>query len=140
MGSVHGLAAILPAMIGRGSGHIAVVSSVAGYRGLPTAAAYGATKASLINMCEALAFDLHGTGVRLQLVNPGFVDTPLTRRNSFPMPFLMTVEDAAERIHRGLRSRKFEIAFPRRFTLWLKLMRILPYALYFPILRRATGG
>jgi NAD(P)-dependent dehydrogenase (short-subunit alcohol dehydrogenase family) len=139
MGCVHGLAAILPAMIGRGAGHVAVISSVAGYRGLPTAAAYGATKAALINMCEALLFDLDGTGVRLQLVNPGFVDTPLTRRNSFPMPFLMTVEDAASRIHRGLRLRKFEIAFPRRFTIWLKLMRILPYALYFPILRRATG-
>jgi len=140
MGVVHALGVVLPAMLSRKAGHLVVVSSVAGYRGLPTAAAYGATKAGLINMCESLAFDLDGTGVRLQLVDPGFVDTPLARRNPFPMPFLMKSEDAAARIRRGLASNRFEITFPRRFTFWLKVLRILPYALYFPLIRRFTGA
>ncbi|MSO88763.1 MAG: SDR family NAD(P)-dependent oxidoreductase [Rhodospirillaceae bacterium] len=139
MGVVNGIAALLPRMVERRGGHIAVVSSVAGYRGLPTAAAYGATKAALINMCEALKFDLDRCGIRLSLVNPGFVKTPLTDENPFPMPFLMSAEDAADRLVRGLASGGFEITFPRRFALLLKALRCLPYRLYFPILKRATG-
>lgn len=134
-GVVHGLAAVLPRMIERGHGRIAVVASVSGYRGLPTAAAYGATKAALINMCEALKPELDRSGVRLTLINPGFVETPLTDRNDFPMPFLISAEKAADRIVRGLERGAFEIAFPRRFTFLLKLARCLPYALYF----RLTG-
>lgn len=137
-GTVNMLAAILPAMMETGAGKIAVVASVAGYRGLPTGAAYGATKAALINLCESLKFDLDRAGVRIQVVNPGFVKTPLTDKNEFKMPFLMPVDKAVDRLVSGLASNRFETTFPRRFTWMLKLMRCLPYALYFPIARRAT--
>jgi short-subunit dehydrogenase len=136
MGTVHCLAALLPGMIARRGGHIAVVASVAGYRGLPTSAAYGMTKAGLINMAEALKPELDGLGVRLQVVNPGFVRTPLTDKNPFPMPFLMEVEDAADALYRGLGSERFEIVFPRRFAYMLKVLRCLPAPLAFAITRR----
>ena len=136
MGVVHGLAAVLPKFIDRRKGHIAVVSSVAGYRGLPSAAAYGATKAALINMCEALKPELDAVNVKLTLINPGFVKTPLTEKNEFAMPFLMDVNAAAERIVRGLEKTRFEITFPRRFTWMLKVLRVLPYPLYFAATRK----
>lgn len=138
IGTVHVLEAVMPDMIERRRGHIAVVSSVAGYRGLPRAAAYGATKAALINMCESLKFDLDRAGVKLQLVDPGFVETPLTAKNDFKMPFLMKSDLAAKRFYTGLLSNRFEITFPKRFTWQLKLMRCLPYAVYFAIVRRTT--
>jgi NADP-dependent 3-hydroxy acid dehydrogenase YdfG len=141
MGAVNCLGALLPRMIGRKGGQIAVVSSVAGYSGLPTAAAYGATKAALINMCEGLYLECARNNVDLRLINPGFVRTPLTDRNPFPMPFLMEAEDAAARVFVGLtRGRGFEITFPRRFALMLKFLRILPYRLYFALIRRSTGA
>jgi short-subunit dehydrogenase len=139
MGAVNGIAAVLPGFIARRAGHIAVVSSVAGYRGLPQAAAYGPTKAALINLCEALKPDLDRYGVRVSVINPGFVRTPLTDRNEFPMPFLMEAADAAARIVAGLDRGAFEISFPRRFTFMLKLARVLPYSLYFRLVKRATG-
>ncbi|TNF02411.1 MAG: SDR family NAD(P)-dependent oxidoreductase [Gammaproteobacteria bacterium] len=117
------------------AGHIAVMSSVAGYRGLPTAAAYCASKAALISLCESLYMDIQGTGIRLQVINPGFVRTPLTDKNDFHMPALMEPEDAAEAIYRGLCSQRFEITFPARFVYWLKLLRILPHRLYLPLMR-----
>ena len=138
MGSVHVLEAIMPDMIARGSGHIAVVSSVAGYRGLPAASAYGATKAALINMCESLKFDLDQAGVKLQLVDPGFVETPLTALNDFKMPFLMKADSAAQAFYRGLLSDQFEITFPKRFTWQLKFLRCLPYTAYFSLVRRSA--
>jgi len=138
MGSVHVLEATMPDMIARGSGQIAVVSSVAGYRGLPAASAYGATKAALINMCESLKFDLDRAGVKLQLVDPGFVETPLTAKNDFKMPFLMKADAAAQAFYRGLLSDQFEIVFPKRFAWQLKFLRCLPYAAYFPLVRRST--
>ena len=138
MGTAACLEALMPRMIARGRGRIAVVASVAGYRGLPTSAYYGATKAALINLAESLRFDLARAGVTIQLIDPGFVKTPLTDRNEFPMPFLISAELAADRIASGLRSRRFEIAFPRRFVWMLKLLRCLPYALYFPLVGRST--
>ena len=138
MGTAACLEALMPRMIARGRGRIAVVASVAGYRGLPTSAYYGATKAALINLTESLKFDLDRAGVTMQLIDPGFVKTPLTDRNEFPMPFLISAELAADRIASGLRSRRFEIAFPRRFVWMLKLLRCLPYALYFPLVGRST--
>ena len=135
MGVVHGLAAVLSRFIARRSGHVVVVSSVAGYRGLATGAAYGATKAALTNMCEALKPELDRHGVRITVVNPGFIRTPLTDQNPFKMPFLMEPDGAAERLVRGLDSNRFEITFPRRFTWFLKVLRCLPYALYFPLVR-----
>ena len=139
MGVVHCLDAALASMRGRGTGHIAVVASVAGYRGLPTAAGYGATKAALINLCEALKPECDTLGIKLQLVNPGFVETPLTARNPFPMPFLIPVDRAVDRLVAGLAGDAFEITFPRRFALILKLLRLLPYRLYFPLIRARTG-
>jgi short-subunit dehydrogenase len=136
MGTVNGLAGLVPRMTARRSGHIAVVASVAGYRGLPNAAAYGATKAALINMCEALKVELEPHGVAVSVICPGFVKTPLTDKNSFPMPFLISAETAAEEIARGLASGRFEIAFPRVFAGIMKTLRVMPNALFFAIARR----
>ncbi len=136
MGTVHCLEALLPGMIARRAGRIAVVASLAGYLGLPTSAAYGMTKAGLINMAEALKPELDAYGIHMQIVNPGFVRTPLTDRNPFPMPFLMEAEAAAEAFYRGLRSRRFEIVFPRRFAYLLKILRALPAPLAFGLTRR----
>jgi short-subunit dehydrogenase len=122
----------------RGHGQVVVVASVAGYRGLPQAAAYGPTKAALINLAETLRLELRGTGVDLRLVNPGFVATRLTAKNSFAMPAILTPEDAARRILTGLARSGFEIAFPRAFVTWMKLLRLLPYRLYFPLVARMT--
>ncbi|MBY5520666.1 SDR family NAD(P)-dependent oxidoreductase [Rhizobium leguminosarum] len=133
---------LLPAirhMKAKGQGQIAIVSSVTGYGGLPTGAAYGATKAALINMAESLKFDLDKMGIRIQLVSPGFVDTPATRKNAFPMPALVSVEEAAREIAAGLKSQAFEITFPKRFTAMLKLARLLPYSVYFTLVNRVTG-
>lgn len=136
MGTVYSLAAVLEGMRKRRRGHIAVVASLAGYVGLPTAAAYGMTKAGLINMCEALKPELERMDIALQIVNPGFVRTPLTDQNRFPMPFLMEVDAAAKSFHRGLLSRRFEIVFPWRFAILVKLLRMLPYWAVWAITRR----
>lgn len=134
-GTINCLDFALRHCLAKRSGQIAVMASVAGYRGLPSAAAYCASKAALISLCESLYMDLHSTGVRLQVINPGFVRTPLTDKNSFQMPALMEPEQAAEAIHRGLLSSRFEITFPARFVYWLKLLRILPHRLYLPLMR-----
>jgi short-subunit dehydrogenase len=135
MGTVNCLAAIMPRMTLRGSGHIGVVSSLTGHVGLPSASAYGATKAALINMCEALHPELEAEGVKLSVINPGFVDTPLTRKNDFPMPFLISPEEAARRIMRGLEAGKFEISFPTRMSLLIKLLALLPHSLRLAVTR-----
>lgn len=139
MGTVNCLAPVMSRFMARGSGHIAVVASLAGYRGLPTAGAYGATKAGLINLCEALRPELAARGIDLTLINPGFVRTPLTDRNEFPMPFLIEVEEAVDRILAGLAARDFEVTFPRRFAFLMKLLRVLPDPLFFALSRRMIG-
>jgi short-subunit dehydrogenase len=136
MGVVNCLQAVIPVYLQQGRGQIAVVSSVAGYRGLPKASAYGASKAALINMCEALQPELAAAKVDLRLINPGFVRTPLTDQNKFDMPFLMEVEDAAARMVTGLEGNNFEITFPRRFTWMLKVLRMLPYAVYLRLTKK----
>lgn len=138
-GVVNGLVPLVDSMKRAGRGQIAIVSSVTAYGGLPTSAAYGATKAALTNMAESLKFDLDKMNITIQAVHPGFVDTPATRGNPFPMPALMDVEDAAGRIVAGLGKPGFEITFPRRFTYMLKLLGLLPYPLYFRALNRFTG-
>jgi short-subunit dehydrogenase len=138
-GVANGLAPAMRGMIERKTGCLALVASVAGYRGLPKAAAYGATKAALINMAEALAYDLHPAGVRISLICPGFVDTDATAVNDFDMPFLMQTDEAAERIVKGLKTTAFEIAFPRRFAFILKSMRFLPARAYLWLGRKAMG-
>jgi NAD(P)-dependent dehydrogenase (short-subunit alcohol dehydrogenase family) len=116
-------------------GHISLMGSVAGYRGLPNSLAYGPTKAALINLAETLYLDLHGQGVGVSLINPGFVDTPLTRQNQFPMPGLITPEQAAREILQGWARGEFEIHFPKRFTLWMKALQLLPYPAFFAATR-----
>lgn len=138
-GTVSGLAAVLPGMLARGAGQIAIVASVAGYGGLPRASAYGASKAALINMAEALALELQPRNIRVQVINPGFVRTPATDQNDFEMPFLMEPEVAARRIADGLAKGGFEIAFPRRFAFLLKALHALPAALRQPLIRKGTG-
>ena len=113
------------------SGHISIVSSIAGYRGLPNSSGYGPSKAALTNFSESIYFDFKKFGVRVSIVSPGFIKTPLTDKNEFPMPFLKTPEYAAEKIFNGLvKSSAFEIHFPKGLTLTLKFLRILPYRLY----------
>ena len=131
-------AQLLPRLLKQGSGALAFVSSVAGFRGLPKAAAYGPTKAALINFAETLYLDLAPRGLSVFLINPGFVATPMTAANDFEMPALISPQQAAEEIIAGFGRGSFEIHFPRRFTHWLKLLRILPYGLYFALVRRFT--
>ena len=109
-------------------GHISIVSSIAGYRGLPNSSGYGPSKAALNNFAESIYFDFKKYNVRVSVISPGFIKTPLTDKNDFPMPFL---EFAAEKIYGGLiKSNSFEIHFPKQLTLILKFLRILPYKIY----------
>lgn len=132
--------AILPVLERQASGGIGIVSSVAGYVGLPKALIYGASKAALINFTESLYGDLRPLGIGVYLVSPGFVDTPLTRKNRFAMPALMKAEDAARITLDGIAAGAFEVHYPKRFTRWLKLLRLAPYRLQFAAVRRVTGG
>ena len=120
-------------------GQIGFVASVAGYRGLPKSLIYGPTKAALINFAEALYLDLEPKGIGVRVINPGFVATPLTARNDFAMPALLTPEEAAQQTIAGFASGAFEIHYPKRFTLVLKVLAHLPYRVYFPLIRRFTG-
>lgn len=142
-GALHVLAAVVPGLLASAQAgrapHLSLVASVAGWRGLPQSLAYGPTKAALINLAETLFLDLRPQGVGVSVVNPGFVDTPLTRQNDFTMPALLTPEQAAQAMLRGWERGAFELHFPRRFTLWLKLLRVLPYRWYFPLVHRMTG-
>jgi len=135
LGVVNAMDALLPPMRARRAGHMVLVASVAGYRGLPLASAYGPTKAALINLAESCKSMFERAGLKISVCNPGFVDTPLTENNKFPMPFLMNVDDAAAALEHGIQKGKFEIAFPTRFVLILKFLRALPYALYFPLIK-----
>jgi short-subunit dehydrogenase len=135
---LYGVEAVLPAMLARGEGHIAAVASVAGYRALPTAGAYGASKSALIYAMDTMRFEVEPKGVKVTVINPGFVKTPLTDLNTFKMPALVEADEAAAIIVRGLRKQKQEIHFPARFTWTLKLMRILPYPIYQRIVRAVT--
>jgi NAD(P)-dependent dehydrogenase (short-subunit alcohol dehydrogenase family) len=140
MGVVHCLEALLPRMIERRKGHIAIMASVAGYRGMWRAGGYAPTKAALINLAECLYADAGRYGIKVSIINPGFVDTPMTRGNDFPMPFLVSAEDASRKIIEGLKKGRFEIAFPAPLVWPLKFARILPYGLYFWTLRRFGMG
>ncbi|MFK7942937.1 MAG: SDR family NAD(P)-dependent oxidoreductase [Paracoccaceae bacterium] len=138
-GVANGLEPVLAHMIGRGDGHIALVASVAGYRGLPNAAAYSATKAGLIAMAEALAMDLVDLGVRISVINPGFVETEATSVNEFEMPMLMQPEEAAQKIVEGLGKPGFEIRFPWQFAAFLRAVGLLPNRAYIWAVRKVLG-
>ncbi len=112
-------------------GHISIVSSIAGYRGLPNSSGYGPSKAALNNFAESIYFDFKKHNIRVSIISPGFIKTPLTDKNDFPMPFLRSVEFAAQKIYIGLtKSNSFEIHFPKQLTLILKFLRLLPYKIY----------
>lgn len=138
-GVLYMLDAVLPALLAQKSGHISLISSVAGYTGLPQSLAYGPTKAALINLAETLYLDLKDSGIGVSLVCPGFVETPLTAQNKFTMPALITAEQAAHEILRGWSRGEFEIHFPKRFTRWMKALRLLPYRVRFAAVRKITA-
>jgi len=137
-GAMRLAATVLPDL--HAGGGIAFVASVAGYRGLPKALCYGPGKAALIHFAECLHLDLEGQGIGVWVINPGFVQTRLTARNDFTMPALMTPEQAAVAAVEGFKTGSFEIHFPKRFTRVLKLLSLLPYRWYFPLIRRLTGA
>ena len=121
------------------NGHISIVSSIAGYRGLPNSTGYGASKAALNNLAESLYFDFGRHNVRVSLISPGFIKTPMTDKNEFKMPFLKTPEFAANKIYNGLiNGSSFEIDFPKELTLILKFLKILPDKIYFKLIRKLT--
>ena len=134
-----GLSVILPTLLRQGCGHLVLVSSVAGFRGLPHALVYGPTKAAMINLAESLYLDLHPRGIGVSVVNPGYVETPATAINDYPMPAIISAPEAAQRTLAGVARGEFEVHYPKRFTLWLKLARLLPDRLYFALVRRVTG-
>ena len=136
LGPMRAVAAVLPNMLERHSGHIAIVGSVAGYSGLPKALAYGPSKADMINFCETLFYDLQPKGIGVHMISPGFVKTEATAQNDFEMPALISSEEAAKHILDGIRDGEFDIHFPKRFSGFLKFLRLLPYPIYFWILRR----
>ena len=136
LGPMRAVALVIPEMLRAHSGHIAIVGSVAGYSGLPKALAYGPSKAAIINFCENLYYDLLPTGVSVHMISPGFVATEATAQNDFEMPALISAEEAAREILTGIEKGEFDTHFPKRFSRFLKLLRILPYPLYFWIVRR----
>lgn len=138
-GALNVLHGLLPALLSRGRGHVCLMSSVAGFRGLPKSLAYGPTKAALTHLAENLYLDLAPQGLGVSVVHPGFVQTPLTAQNDFQMPALITPEQAAQAMLAGWARGHFEIHFPKRFTTWMKLLRLLPYRAFFAVVRRATG-
>jgi short-subunit dehydrogenase len=138
-GTLNCLDAVLPVLLAQGQGGIGIVASIAGLSGLPQALIYGPTKAALINLCESLYLDLRPRGIGVYLINPGFVATPLTAGNDFAMPALISATTAAHELVRGIERGEFNIHFPKRFTNWLRLLRLLPYRWYFPLIHKVTG-
>ncbi len=135
-GAFNMIDVLVPQLEKQGQGQIILCGSVAGYRGLPTGQPYCATKAAIINLAESLKIELETKNIDVKLICPGFVKTPLTDKNDFPMPMIIEADEAARAIIRGMRSRRFEIHFPKRFTLIMKVLRILPNSIYFWIARK----
>ena len=139
VGALHLLDAVLPVLLAQRGGHLSLVASVAGYRGLPNALGYGPTKAALINLAQTLYLDLQPLRIGVSIVNPGFVRTSLTAANPFAMPALIEPEGAAREMLKGWSRGAFEIHFPKRFTLWMKALSHLGDSWYFDVVRRTTG-
>ena len=136
-GTMNSINSIYEYFIEKKKGHISIISSVAGYRGLPAAGAYCASKAALTSFTESLSFDMQNKNVRVSLVSPGFIKTPMTDQNDFPMPMIKSPEFAADKIFEGLTKKKgFEIHFPKTFTFFMKFLQILPYNLYFKLVSK----
>jgi len=141
-GVANVLEAVIPRFLARRKGHIAVVSSLAQYRGLCRTTAYGASKAALLAMCETLRLQGHDKGIKVQIVVPGYIKTRMTEKAPFPLPHIMTAEDAAEEAVKGLKSDRFEIPMPKHFVRKFRLARLLPSSVYFWYARRSPdfGG
>ncbi|WP_174874724.1 SDR family NAD(P)-dependent oxidoreductase [Vogesella oryzae] len=139
LGVMYGTAAVMPTLLRQRHGSIALVASVAGWGGMPNALVYGATKAAVNHFAQSLFLDLRPHGIGVHVVNPGFVDTRLTAQNDFAMPALISPEQAASAMLAGLARGDFDIHFPRRFSLLLKLASHLPYRLYFWLAHKVTG-
>ncbi|HEY8277034.1 MAG TPA: SDR family NAD(P)-dependent oxidoreductase [Methyloceanibacter sp.] len=138
-GVINGIAAVLPSMLARKSGQVAIMGSLFGYAGWPENGSYGASKAALINLAESLKLELEGTGVALTLINPGFVDTPLNAAYDPKKKFyVMSKERCARKILEKLGNKPYEIAFPPQVSIFLKTMRSLPRAISFPLIRAFT--
>lgn len=125
-GALRVLGQVLPGFVRTGQGDITLIGSLAGYRGLPAAIGYGASKAALISLAETMRHDLRGSGVTVRLINPGFIKTRLTGKNDFTMPQIMTAERAADRVLAAMRHRRFRTDFPRPFSWAIKLLHLLP--------------
>ena len=133
-GTMNSINAVYDYYNNKKSGQISIISSVAGYRGLPAAGAYCASKSALTSFAETLQFEMKRKNVRVSLISPGFIKTPMTDQNDFPMPMIKSPEFAAEQIYIGLIKKKgFEIHFPKAFTYFLKFLRILPNSIYFKL-------
>lgn len=126
MGAMRVLGEVTPKFVAQGHGDITLIGSLAGYRGLPKAIGYGASKAALVSLAETMRHDLKDTGVTVRLINPGFIKTRLTEKNSFAMPMLMQAEDAAARVVQAMRTERFRTDFPRPFSLVMKSLQFLP--------------
>ena len=137
-GAFNTVHTVLPILKKQGMGQLALCASVAGYRGLPNAQPYSATKAAMINLAESLYIE--ECGLDIKVINPGFVRTPLTDKNDFKMPMIIESKEAAKIIARELQTKRFEIHFPKRFTFFVKLLRILPAFLYFKYISRIKPG
>ncbi len=140
LGAMRVIEPVVAQMLRQGGGEIALIASVAGYFGLPRAAAYSSGKAAMIALAETMRTELRRDNIAVRIICPGFVRTEFTAKNNFPMPFLMEADEAGRRIVRGLLdSKRFEIAFPLRFVLILKTIRLLPYPLFFWLMGRLAG-
>lgn len=136
MGEINCLGQVAPKMVERRAGHIVLMASLTGYVGLPTAASYGATKAAIISMAQAFKPDFDRFGVTISVINPGFVKTPATDKNTFEMPFLIGVDEAVDHITRGIAAKRFEISFPWQMSFLTHLLASLPNRLKFAVTRR----
>ncbi len=138
-GTLNCIKAVEDYLKNKKEGHISIMSSVAGYRGLPNSSGYGPSKAALINLSESLYFDFKRYKVRISLISPGFIKTPLTDKNNFKMPFLKSAEYAADKIYNGLiKSNSFEITFPKQLTIIMKIFKILPNKIYLYLINKLT--
>jgi short-subunit dehydrogenase len=135
-GAARVMGATVPAMIDRNSGHVVLVGSLSGFRGLPGAIGYGASKAGMMHLAENLHAELHATGVKVQLVNPGFIKTRLTDKNAFNMPFVMSAEEAADNVMRAMWSNRFQSNFPRAFSWLFRGANFLPAWAYYRLFGR----
>lgn len=134
-GAARVLGEVVPGMVERGSGHIVLTGSLSGFRGLPGAVGYGASKAGLMSLAETMRLDLHGSGVDVQLANPGFIKTRMTDKNEFKMPAIMEPEDAAQEMFEMMCQDGFKKNFPTFFSLFFRFSQFLPDWMYYPMMR-----